>query len=301
MSTSVNNAFITQYERDVHDVFQLNGSRMKPSVRFKSGVNGSSTTFQKIGKGTATTKARHGTITPMNQTHTAISCSLSDFYAGDWVDKLDEAKINIDERIAIARGGAMALGRKVDSQIFTTLDATSQSAVSITVSSFAAVKHGLVQMVGDTIRLDSYEPGRMYGVLSPVGWERAMSVDSFARAEYVGAEGMEYTKGAPTGGPRFKDWMGVKWMVHSANPGVGTATSKIFVWNQDAVGYAAGDVPANLAGTMSGESSVGADITWHGDRAAWFVNHAMSGGSAMIDDTGVIEGNMDDTAALATS
>jgi hypothetical protein len=52
---------------------------------------------------------------------------------------------------------------------------------------------------------------------------------------------------------------------------------------------------------MSGETSVGADITWHGDRAAHFVNHAMSGNSVMIDDGGVIEGNVDDTAAIPAS
>ncbi len=301
MSTTIDNAFIRQYERDVHEVFQARGSILKPGTRFKPNINGTSTDFQKIGKGTATTKARHGTITPMNQTHTAIQCSLVDFYAGDWVDRLDEAKINIDERGAIASGGAMAIGRKVDNQIFTTLDSTSQTAVSITVTSYAAVRNGLMQMVGDLIRLDSYEPGELYGVLSPVGWERAMAVAEFASADFVNAEGMEFGKSQAVQGQRFKDWMGVKWTTHSANPGVGTATSKIFVWNKKAVGYAAGKFPANLAGTMSGENSIGADITWHGDRAAHFVNHAMSGGSCMIDDTGVIEGNWDDTAALPTS
>ena len=93
----------------------------------------------------------------------------------------------------------------------------------------------------------------------------------------------------------------VLWTVHSGNPGVATSTSKVFVWNKTAVGYAAGKTPANLAGTMSGETSIGADITWHGDRAAHFVNHAMSGNSVMIDDGGVIEGNVDDTAAIPTS
>ena len=34
----------------------------------------------------------------MNQSHTAIECTLSDFYAGDWVDQLDETKVQHDER-----------------------------------------------------------------------------------------------------------------------------------------------------------------------------------------------------------
>ena len=299
MSTSINTAFITQYERDVHDVFQRDGSVLKPTVRYKSDVVGSVATFQKIGTGVATTKARHGTITPMNQTHTAISTTLADFYAGDWVDKLDEAKINIDERMAIARGGAKALGRKVDSQIFTTLDSTSQSTVTIAVGTSAAVRNGLLGMIKALIANDAYDPGNMYGVMSPTLWAMASTISEFASSDYVGTDGMPYKGGAAVG--NYKRWAQVLWTVHSGNPGVATSTSKVFLWNKTAVGYAAGKTPANLAGTMSGETSIGADITWHGDRAAHFVNHAMSGNSVMIDDGGVVEGNLDDTAAIPTS
>jgi len=146
---------------------------------------------------------------------------------------------------------------------------------------------------------DAYEPGSMYGVMSPKLWAMASTINEFASSDYVGADGQVYNNGAPVGS--FKRWAQVLWTVHSGNPGVGTGTSKVFVWNKSAVGYASGKAPGNLAGTMSGETSVGADITWHGDRAAHFVNHAMSGNSVMIDDGGVIEGNVDDTAAIPAS
>ena len=299
MSTTINNAFITQYERDVHDVFQRDGSVLKPTVRYKSDVVGSVATFQKIGTGVATTKARHGTITPMNQTHTAISTTLADFYAGDWVDKLDEAKINIDERMAIARGGAKALGRKVDSQIFTTLNSTTESTISFTVSSAATVRNGLLGMIQALIANDAYDPGNMYGVMSPKLWAMASTISEFASSDYVGTDGQPYKGGAPVG--NYKRWAQVMWTVHSGVPNVGTSTALVFLWNKAAVGYAAGKTPANPAGTMSGETSIGADITWHGDRAAHFVNHAMSGNSVLIDTAGVIEGTLDDTAAIPTS
>ena len=35
----------------------------------------------------------------MNLTHSAQSCTIADLYAGDWVDKLVEAKVIINERI----------------------------------------------------------------------------------------------------------------------------------------------------------------------------------------------------------
>jgi hypothetical protein len=296
MSTSIDQAFIRQYEADVHLTFQREGGYLRPGVRMKTNILGKSTTFQKIGKGTATTKARHGVITPMNQDHTPHECTLVDFYAGDWVDKLDEAKINIDERMAIAKSGAYALGRKVDSQIITVLDSTTQTAVTITVTSSNAVRNGLLEMVEGLNGNDVPNDGGRYAILSPRMWSQAMTVKEFSSADWVGTDGLPYTKGAAFG-VRWKDWMGVKWQMHTDTPGAGTATNKNYAWHKNAIGYATG----RHAGNVAESESVSADITWHGDRAAHFVNHCMSGGSVMIDDTGVIEGTNDDTTAIATS
>lgn len=296
MATQITNSFIRQYERDVHHVFQREGGFLRPSVRMKTEVVGSSTTFQKIGKGVATTKARHGTITPMNQDHTAIQCTLSDFYAGDWVDKLDEAKVNIDERMAIAKGGAWALGRKVDNQIITVLDTTSESIISWTVTSAATTRASLLQQCEALDDNDVPNDGGRYGLLTPRAWSQAMTVKEFNSADYVGANGMAFTQGAPLS-QRWKDWNGVLWKVHTDLPGKGSATAKVFVYHKNAVGYATG----KHAGNVAANEGVAADITWHGDRASHFVNHMMSGGACLIDTTGVIEGNLDDTAAIATS
>ncbi len=296
MSTTITNTFVTDYVTDVHHIFQREGGMLRPTVRVKDSVVGSSTTFQKIGKGSATTKARHGAITPMNQSHTAISCSISDFYAGDWVDKLDEAKTNIDERMALAKGGSTALGRKVDNQIITVLDTTTESAIPLTVTSYAAVRSSLLQMAEALDDNDVPNDGGRYGLLTPRAWSQAMTVESFASANYVGPGGLPYTEGAP-GHRKFKEWMGILWGVHTDLPGKGTATAKIFVWHKNAIGYATG----KHAGNVAENETVMADISWHGDRAAHFVNHSMSGGACLIDTTGVIEGDLDDTAVIATA
>lgn len=301
MSLQIDNSFVRQYERDVHDVFQRDGAHLKVGVRMKRDVVGESTTFQKAGTGVATTKARHGTITPMNQDHTAIICTLSDFYAGDWVDRLDEAKINIDERGVIARGGARALGRKVDDQIFTALGATSQTTITLSLAGFAEAAQSFAEAVAALIANDAYEPGMMYGVVSPFGWRLLMTLKEFQNADFVGSPGTEFVKNAPIAGRRMKEWMGVLWMVHSGNPGVGGATSLGYVWHKDAIGYATGKHAANLAGTAGKETAIGADITWHGDRAAHFINHAMSGGACLIDDLGVIETTINDGGTLPTT
>lgn len=297
MSTSIDTAFITSYEAKVHEVFQRKGSYLRDAVRLKTDVVGSTAVFQKIGKGTATTKARHGTITPMNQTHTAPSVTLQDFYAGDWVDALDEAKTNINERDAIASGGAMALGRKVDDQITTVLDTTTQSTVTLTVSSKANTLATAVEFAEAAWANDVPNDGEVYAVVTPRYWSQLMLLEQFSRAEWVGTDGQAFREGPAMGRARWKDWNGVKWKMQTGLPGEGTATAKCFIWHKTAIGYA---IAAHAKNSAANEA-VAADITWHGDRAAHFVNHMMSGNAVMIDDTGVIEGNVDDTASIATS
>lgn len=295
MATQITTAFIAQYEKEVKYLFQRQGGILRPTVRLKTGVVGSSTTFQKIGKGTASTKARAGVISPMNQDHTALACTLADFYAGDWVDKLDEAKTNIDERTAIAQGGAWALGRKVDDQIITELGATTQTAANWTVTSQAATRNSAITMVKALFNNDVPNDGQIYAALTPTAWACLMTVDEFKRADYIGPGGLPYVEGAPV--MQFKNWMNVKWTLHTGLAGKGTSTATLLMWHKQALGYATGAFPGNLAES----DTVAADITWHGDRAAFFINHAMSGGAKLIDDTGVIKGTIDDTSSLPTS
>ncbi len=269
---------------------------LRPAVYTKDGIVGSVAYFEKLGTGVATTKSRHGEITPMNATHTQPSCTLADFYAGDWVDLLDEAKTNIDARMAYAKSGAYALGRKVDSQISTILDSTSESTITIAVTSAAAIQAGLITFVEALDANSVPNDGQRYGAVSPRMWAQAMTVDSFASADYVGSNGLPFTEGAP-GHRKWKDWMGVKWCMHPNLEGQGTSTAKHYVWHKSAIGYATG----KHAGNVASNDSVSADITWHGDRASHFVNHMMSGQAVLIDTTGVIEANSNDTTAVATS
>ena len=111
------------------------------------------------------------------------------------------------------------------------------------------------------------------------------------------AKGLASNEGIP-GHRKFREWLNVKCCMLPSLPGQGTSTAKIFVYHKNALGYAIqkSEYPNATAG-----ENISADITWHGDRAAYFINHMMSGAAVMIDDTGVIESNLNDTTAIATS
>ena len=60
----------------------------------------------------------------MNLEHTNVSVTLEDYFAGEWIDDLDQLRINHDEMLVAQQSGAYALGRKTDDLIIDAMDAT---------------------------------------------------------------------------------------------------------------------------------------------------------------------------------
>jgi hypothetical protein len=265
MSTTIDKAFVKQFEREVHESFQRMGSKLRATVRSKSDVRGASTIFQKVGKGVASTKARHGKIPTMNVDHTPVECILTDYYAGDWVDKLDELKTNIDERTVITNAGAYALGRKTDDLIIGQLDTSANFAGANTDGMTKAKVLAAFEKLGQA---DVPDDGQRYAVVGWKQWSQLLGIDEFAKSDYVGPDEL------PWRGTQAKRWLGTLWVPHS---GLSVSSNvRLCHWyHKTAVGHAAG-------------ADVTTDVTWHGDRASHFVNNMMSQGAALIDATGVV-------------
>ena len=101
MANTIDQAFIKQFETEVHMAYQRMGSKLRNTIR-STNVSGSTARFQKIGTGTASTKTRNGDVSTMELAHTNVEVTMSDHYAAELIDKLDELKININERQAVA-------------------------------------------------------------------------------------------------------------------------------------------------------------------------------------------------------
>lgn len=274
MSTTVNQAFIKQFEREVHESFQRMGSKLRHTVRIVNDVKGSTAVFQKVGKGTASTKSTHGLVPVMNLDHAAIECELKDFYAGDWVDRLDELKINIDERQVIANAGAYALGRKSDELIINALNAASSNVIADGGSGLTKDKVlEAFEILGET---DIPDDGQRFAVVGWKQWSDLLKIDEFSNTDYIGSDDLPWL------GTQAKQWLGTTWIPHSGLPIDGNDIRSCFWFHKTAIGHASG-------------SDVQTDITWHGDRAAHFVNNMISQGACLIDEAGVIKIDCDET------
>lgn len=267
----IDKAFIKQYEAEVHAAYQQQGSRLRGTVRTKNGVVGLSTTFQKVGKGQAGSKTRHGKVPVMGVEHSAVECFVEDYYAGDWVDTLDEYKTNIDERRVITNAGAWALGRKSDNLIITAA-ATTTTATSVDASSGMTLNKAM-QIIELLNAADVPDDGNRYVWVAPQQWTQLLVIKEFASADWIGSS-VPMPDGGK-GGMGGRMWLGAKWGHHTGLPKAGNDRTCI-AYHMTALGHAVG-------------ADVRADITWHGDRASHFVNNMMSQGACLIDATGVVK------------
>ena len=264
----IDQAFIKQFEREVHEAYQRQGSKLRNTVRTISNVNGSSAVFQKVGKGTASTKSTHGMVPVMNLDHTNMEVILNDYYAGDWVDRLDELKTNIEERKVIASAGAHALGRKTDDLIIAALETARTQVIS----------DGNVGMTKDKI-LSAFETfgendvpddGQRFCIVGWKQWSDLLSIDEFVNADYIGKEALPFATIT-----QAKMFLGTIFVPHSWLLVDVDDVRSCFYYHKTAVAHAAA-------------SDVQTDVSWHGDRAAHFVNNMMSQGAGLIDENKII-------------
>lgn len=275
MSVSIEQVFVKQFEADVHLAYQQMGTKLRSTIRSKTGVVGSSTTFQKVGKGVAATKSRHGIVPVMNLDHSPIECALADYYAGDWVDALDELKTNVDERRVVASAGAYALGRKTDELI---IGAMGNATAEVGDYTTGLTKDLVMSAVEGLNTSDVPDDGRRFAVVGVHQWNELLAMDEFVSSDYVGDTPL-------VSGFETKKWLGIIWVLHNGLP-VSTTQRDCFIYHASSVGHACGQ-------------EVKSDISWHGERAAHFISNSMSQGSALIDDEGIVRIKCNDDSTIS--
>jgi len=267
MALDIDTAFITQFESEVHVAYQRMGSKLRNTIRVVNNVQGSTARFQKVAKGTATTKARHSSVAAMDLDHSNVDCSLSDYYAADYVDVLDELKINIDERQVVAMNAAAALGRKTDELITTAMDSTSNTVVHGSAGMTQAKAFEVFEGMGDG---DVPDDGQRFAAVGPQQWTDLLGVNSFVQAEYIGYDDLPFK-----GGMTAKSWLGYIWFAHSGLP-LDSTTRKCFMWHRSSVGFASG-------------KDVTTEINYVPEKVTHLITASLSQGSVLIDAAGIYE------------
>lgn len=264
MSVSIDTAFVKQYESEVHMAYQRMGSKLRNTVRNKTNVKGADTTFQKVGKGEAAQKSRHGNVPTMSLDHTQVECTLADYYAADYIDKLDELKTNHDERGVVTGSAAGALGRKSDTLIADAMEGTSNATTATGGLTMAKIEE-VREFFGEN---DVPDDGDRYFAVAVKSWTDLMNIAEFKSSDYVGHDQLPYANGMTA-----KRWMGFMFFEFNGLDLNGSVRDN-FAYHKTAVGHASG-------------SEVVSEVNYVPEKAAHFFNSFMSQGACLIDETGV--------------
>ena len=131
MAINLSTAFVTLFDAEVKQAYQ-GQAQLRPAVRVRSGVEGSTYKFPKIGKGVAQVRIPQTDVTPLNVTYGSVTATLSDYIAAEYSDIFMQAKVNFDERAELVKVVSGAIGRRQDQLI---LDALVASSTALTVAS----------------------------------------------------------------------------------------------------------------------------------------------------------------------
>lgn len=273
----VDESFVRQYESEVHAAYQNKGGELRRCVRLKTGVVGKSTTFQKVGKGTASQKTRKGLVPIMNIDHGNVECSLEDWYAADYIDGFDELKIQHNERKVIVEAGSYALGRKSNEMIINNLALATQVVGDYS----SAFSKALASKAIKTLNLKKVpDDGMRFAALTPQSWEHFININEVKSADYADKL-FPWLKGTEA-----IYWRKVVWQQIGDLPGENTTQAKNYLWHMTALGCAE-------------QSGVKTDAGWERTYASWFVNNTMVEGACLIDSEGVVEIRVNDTVDVS--
>lgn len=124
MAIQVSNAFVTLFDSEVKQAYQ--GQRKLAGLtRERSGVEGSTVKFPKIGKGTATVRVPQTDVTPLNVTYSQVTATMADYIAAEYSDIFNQQKVNFNERQELVQVVSGAIARRMDQVVLDALAAAS--------------------------------------------------------------------------------------------------------------------------------------------------------------------------------
>ena len=274
MAVTVTEAFVQQYAAEVKAAYQREGSLLRQAVRVRTGVVGERIHFPKLGKGIATDKARHADVVPMNLEHTKVYADMVDKYAPEYIDDLDQVKINWDLRADYARASAWALGRQTDAQIISAVaaaDTGSNFHADQVVNKTNIDLPKLLEISKIMDDMDVPKDGNRFAIINPHQLSHLLQITGATSSDFVGSQLLVTGKE-----PAF--WLGFRWIVYSGDffteAGDSKAVTGIF-FHQPSIGLAVG-------------KDITTKIDWVPSKVSWLVNSWMSMGAVVIDRDGVV-------------
>lgn len=272
MAINVSNAFVTLFDAEVKQAYQAE-SVLRNTVRLRSGVEGSTHKFPKIGKGVAQVRVPQTDVTPMNVDYSQATVTLSDYIAAEYSDIFNQAKINFDERSELVQVVSKSIGRRADQLIIDALDAASTSLTVATSVGGAASNLNIEKLLEAKKLMDAGNvPMEGRHILI-----HANNLSALLGETQVTSADYNSVKALVSGD--VNSFLGFNFHVIGDRDEGGLplpSTRTCYAWHQGAVGYAEG-------------MGIRTEINYIPEKTSHLVASMFSAGAVGIDAEGIVE------------
>lgn len=272
MSKFLPDAAIASFDSDMKLAYQT-GSKLRRTVRVRTGIVGSTHRFPKMGKGIATRRTSQSDVQLMNVAHPNATATLTDWNAPELTDLFDDIKNNFSEIAELATTEAQAMGRREDQLILDALDAAS---TTLTVA----------DTVGTTTDLDTAKVRRTKFELDDQGVpgnDRFLVISASGLEQLLGdSEATTFDKNAikVLFDGEVMHWVGFDFIMMETRSEGGLPFTDpdrtSYAYHRSAIGLAIG-------------KDMAASVDWIPIKTSWLSNVLFSAGSVGIDALGIVE------------
>tara|TARA_R110000822_G_scaffold89516_5_gene207278 strand:+ start:220 stop:1062 length:843 start_codon:yes stop_codon:yes gene_type:complete len=274
MAVQISNAFVTLFDSEVKQAYQ--GQRLLAGVaRERSGIEGSTVKFPKIGKGSATIRVPQTDVTPLNVSYSQVTATMEDYIAAEYSDIFNQQKVNFDERQELVQVVSGAIARRMDQVVLDALNAASSPSTVANSVGGANTDLNIEKLRATKKALDAKNvpaDGRCFLM-------HANSLSALLADTEVTSSDFASVKALVTG--EIGTYMGFKFITFGDRDegGLaidGSADRTLFAFHRDALGLGIG---------MNQNSRV----DYIAEKTSFLVASMFSAGAVAIDDEGIVK------------
>lgn len=273
------------YKQELIKTFERRQALLEPRVTTEGIASGSTFTFLINGSGgaSAVTRGVNGRIPARANDDTQVTATMV-----EWHDKPQATRFNIfagqagaRRRAAMQEESVAVLNRKADDLLITALsDATQYAGLTATTLTVDKAMHAVAVVLSGNVQLTAND---VTGLLTPAGLAYLMQAKEVTSKDYVDV-------GPLPNMPVMIRWAGITWVVHTALPGAGTSSERLFVFHRNAIGLARGE-----AGDMNVAAGYNDEEDYYYARCSRFL------GAKLLQNTGVCSIRHDGSSYVATA
>jgi hypothetical protein len=272
MAQSITNAFVTLFDEEVKQAYQ-GEALLRGTMRTRTGVQGNTVKFPKIGKGVATVRVPQTDVTPLNVTYSQVTATMTDYIAAEYSDIFHQSHVNFDERRELVQVVSKSIARRMDQLCIDALNAASSPSTVATGVGGAASNMNIEKLRAAAKAMnDNNVPAEGRHLLM-----HSSQLDALLGETEVTSADFASVKALVRG--EINSFMGFNIITMGDRDEGGVpkpSTRTCFAWHQDSMGYAE---------SMSQKS----EVNYIPEKTSFLVSSMFSAGAVAIDDEGIVK------------